>query len=110
VKLDANCNLIYNTSFKEALNGSTVTIMIKWLCSEMKSSVIYQNVPCIFDYCHVIYCWPSSHAIIVVDIYTEQDIVSSNALDSLGINGDKVTVNILLNYPAQSYHQTLTEG
>jgi hypothetical protein len=36
----------------------------------------------------------------VVDIYTEQDIVSSNALDSLEINGDKVTVNILLNYPA----------
>ncbi|CAC9647111.1 iron-sulfur cluster carrier protein ApbC [bacterium endosymbiont of Bathymodiolus sp. 5 South] len=46
----------------------------------------------------------------VVDIYTEQDIVSSNALDSLEINGDKVTVNILLNYPAQSYHQTLTDA
>jgi hypothetical protein len=30
-------------------------------------SVIYQNVPCIFDYRHVIYCWPSSHAITVVD-------------------------------------------
>jgi hypothetical protein len=37
-------------------------------------------------------------------------IVSSNALDSLEINGDKVTVNILLNYPAQSYHQTLTDA
>jgi ATP-binding protein involved in chromosome partitioning len=32
----------------------------------------------------------------VVDIYTEQDIVSSNALDSIEINGDKVTINILL--------------
>ncbi|CAC9493817.1 [4Fe-4S] cluster assembly scaffold protein Mrp (ApbC) [uncultured Gammaproteobacteria bacterium] len=46
----------------------------------------------------------------VVDIYTEQDIVSSNTLDSIEINGNKVTVNILLNYPAQSYHQTLTDA
>jgi metal-sulfur cluster biosynthetic enzyme len=46
----------------------------------------------------------------VVDIYTEQDIVSSNALDSIEINGDKVTINILLSYPAQSYHQTLTDA
>jgi ATP-binding protein involved in chromosome partitioning len=41
---------------------------------------------------------------------TEQDIVSSNALDSIEINGDKVTINILLSYPAQSYHQTLTDA
>ncbi|CAB9543291.1 [4Fe-4S] cluster assembly scaffold protein Mrp (ApbC) [uncultured Gammaproteobacteria bacterium] len=46
----------------------------------------------------------------VVDIYTEQDIVSSNALDSTEINGDKIIINIVLNYPAQSYHQTLTEA
>lgn len=44
----------------------------------------------------------------VVDIYTEQNIVSSNVLDSIQIDGNKITVNIVLNYPAQSYHQTLT--
>jgi ATP-binding protein involved in chromosome partitioning len=38
----------------------------------------------------------------VVDIYTEQDIVSSNALDSLEINGDKVPVNILLKFRAST--------
>lgn len=46
----------------------------------------------------------------VTDIYTEQDIVTSNEVDSIGINSDKVTINILLSYPAQSYHQALSDA
>ncbi|SMN12732.1 Scaffold protein for [4Fe-4S] cluster assembly ApbC, MRP-like [Bathymodiolus heckerae thiotrophic gill symbiont] len=46
----------------------------------------------------------------VVDIYTKQDIVSSNSLDSIEIDKDKVTINIVLSYPAQSYHQTLSDA
>jgi ATP-binding protein involved in chromosome partitioning len=46
----------------------------------------------------------------VVDIYTEQDIITSNTVDSIEIDDDKVSVNIVLNYPAQSYHQTLTDA
>lgn len=45
----------------------------------------------------------------VNDIYTEQDIVTSKEVDSIEINGDKVTVNIVLGYPAQGYHQALTD-
>jgi ATP-binding protein involved in chromosome partitioning len=44
----------------------------------------------------------------VVDIYTEQDIVSSNALDSTEINGDKIIINIVLNYP--HYTRRINEG
>ena len=46
----------------------------------------------------------------VVDIYTEQDLVASHAVDSIDIDGDKVTVNIVLGYPAASYHQTLADA
>lgn len=46
----------------------------------------------------------------VVDIYTEQDIVSSNAVDNIEIDGDKVTVNIVMGYPASGYHQTLKDA
>jgi ATP-binding protein involved in chromosome partitioning len=46
----------------------------------------------------------------VVDIYTEIDIVSSHAVDSITIDGDKVTVDILLGYPAQGYHQALSSA
>ncbi len=42
----------------------------------------------------------------VTDIYTEQGIIA----DSIEINDDKVTISILLNYPAQSYHQELTDS
>lgn len=45
----------------------------------------------------------------VVDIYTEQDIVSSHAVDSIEIDNDKVSINIVLSYPAQSYHQQLSD-
>lgn len=44
----------------------------------------------------------------ITDIYTEQDIVTSNEVDSIEINANKVVVNILLSYPAQSYHQELS--
>ncbi|SFV78195.1 Scaffold protein for [4Fe-4S] cluster assembly ApbC, MRP-like [hydrothermal vent metagenome] len=46
----------------------------------------------------------------VVDIYTEIDIVSSHAVDSITIDGDQVTVDILLGYPAQGYHQALSSA
>lgn len=46
----------------------------------------------------------------VVDIYTKQDIITSNEVDSIEINDDKVVINIVLNYPAQSYHQELTDA
>jgi len=45
----------------------------------------------------------------VVDIHTEQDIVSSNAVDSININGDEAEINVVLSYPAQSYHQILVD-
>ncbi|BAF61644.1 iron-sulfur cluster carrier protein ApbC [Candidatus Vesicomyidisocius calyptogenae] len=41
----------------------------------------------------------------IVDIYTEQNIISSN---NINIDGDKVQINIELNYPANSYHTTLS--
>jgi len=45
----------------------------------------------------------------VVDKYTEQDIVSSNAINSIDINGDKVEISLELNYPAQGYHAELSK-
>ncbi len=45
----------------------------------------------------------------IVDIYTEQDIVSSNAIDGIEIDNNKVHINVVLNYPAQSYQQKLTD-
>jgi len=44
----------------------------------------------------------------VNDIYTEQDIVSSNTVDSITIDGDLVVVNVLLQYPAKGYHEKLS--
>jgi len=46
----------------------------------------------------------------VVDIHTNQDIVTSKSVDSIEINGSDVKVVIELNYPAQSYHQTLIDS
>jgi ATP-binding protein involved in chromosome partitioning len=43
----------------------------------------------------------------VEDIYLEQDIISSKIVDNISINNDCVEVNILLGYPAQSYHSKL---
>lgn len=39
----------------------------------------------------------------VVDIYTQKSIIAD-----IKINNDKVAVNVILNYPAQSYHKTLS--
>lgn len=44
----------------------------------------------------------------VVDIYTEQDIVTSHAIDNITIEGNKVGVNLVLGYPAQGYHKDLS--
>ena len=43
----------------------------------------------------------------VIDIYTEEDIVSSNSVDSITIDGDQVTIDVVLGYPADSYHSKL---
>ncbi|MDB3893577.1 iron-sulfur cluster carrier protein ApbC [Candidatus Thioglobus sp.] len=45
----------------------------------------------------------------VVDKYTEQDIVSSNAINNINIDGDKVEITIELNYPAKGYHDELSK-
>ncbi len=45
----------------------------------------------------------------VVDKYTEQDIVSSNAINTIDIEGDKVEITIELNYPAKGYHDELSK-
>lgn len=42
----------------------------------------------------------------VIDIYTEKSVVA----DSIDINGNKVVVHIVMNYPAQSYHSTLSDA
>lgn len=45
----------------------------------------------------------------VVDKYTEQDIVSSNAINSIEFDGDKVEITVELNYPAKGYHNELSQ-
>ena len=45
----------------------------------------------------------------VVDKYTEQDIVSSNAVNSIEFDGDKVEITVELNYPAKGYHNELSQ-
>jgi ATP-binding protein involved in chromosome partitioning len=45
----------------------------------------------------------------VVDKYTEQDIVSSNAINNINIDGDKVEITVELNYPAKGYHDELSK-
>ncbi len=42
----------------------------------------------------------------VVDIYTQKSITT----DGVEINGDKVSVNITLNYPAKGYHDALSSA
>ena len=46
----------------------------------------------------------------VIDIHTNQDIVTSKSINSIEVNGSNVNVVIELNYPAQSYHQTLIDS
>ncbi len=44
----------------------------------------------------------------VVDKYTGQDIISSNAVNEINIDGDNVEVVVELNYPARGYHDELS--
>ena len=46
----------------------------------------------------------------VIDVHTEQDIVSSNAVEAINIDGDAVEIQVVLNYPAKSYHPILSEN
>jgi len=46
----------------------------------------------------------------VVDKYTEKDIVSSNAINSIEFDGDKVEITVELNYPAKGYHNELSQN
>jgi len=46
----------------------------------------------------------------VIDIHTNQDIVTSKSINAIEVNGSDVNVVIELNYPAQSYHQTLIDS
>lgn len=43
----------------------------------------------------------------VNDAYTEQDIISSNTVDSISVDNGCVKVNVVLGYPANSYHAKL---
>ncbi|WP_428087128.1 iron-sulfur cluster carrier protein ApbC [Candidatus Thioglobus sp.] len=45
----------------------------------------------------------------VVDKYTEQDIVSSNTINDISIEGDQVAITLELNYPAKGYHDELSK-
>ena len=45
----------------------------------------------------------------VVDKYTEQDIVSSNAINNIDIKDNQVEVTVELNYPAKGYHDELSK-
>jgi ATP-binding protein involved in chromosome partitioning len=43
----------------------------------------------------------------VVDPHTGQDLVASGALKGVGVDGDKVAVDIVLAYPARGWHDVL---
>jgi ATP-binding protein involved in chromosome partitioning len=45
----------------------------------------------------------------VIDKYTEQDIVSSNAINNINIDDGKIVITLELNYPAKGYHNELTK-
>ena len=42
------------------------------------------------------------------DPYLEKDLVSSNAIKAIEVDGNKVKVNVSLGFPASGYHDTLT--
>jgi len=46
---------------------------------------------------------------LVVDPNSGQDLVASNSIKGIGIDGDKVAVDIVLGYPAATYADTLAE-
>jgi ATP-binding protein involved in chromosome partitioning len=44
-----------------------------------------------------------------VDQYLEQDLVSSKAVKNISVDGDKVTVDVVLGFPSKGYQATLAE-
>lgn len=46
----------------------------------------------------------------VIDKHTEIDLVSGKAVKNITIDGNKVNIDIELNYPAQSYHEALAKS
>jgi ATP-binding protein involved in chromosome partitioning len=43
----------------------------------------------------------------VVDPHTERDLVSEGSVKGIGADGDRVSVDLVLGYPARSWHETL---
>jgi ATP-binding protein involved in chromosome partitioning len=43
-----------------------------------------------------------------VDPYLEKDLVSAKAIKDIKVDGDKVSIDVQLGFPAQGYHDTLT--
>lgn len=46
----------------------------------------------------------------VVDKHTSQDIVSSKAIKAINIEGNKLNIEVVLKYPANSYHDELKQS
>ena len=46
----------------------------------------------------------------VVDKYTSQDIVSSESIKGINIEGNKLNIEVVLKYPASSYHDELKQA
>ena len=44
----------------------------------------------------------------VIDPYLEKDLVAAKAVKNISIDGDQVTVDVLLGYPAKGWHEKLT--
>ncbi len=45
----------------------------------------------------------------IIDPHTGQDLVASGALKGVGVDGDKVAVDIVLAYPARGWHDALVQ-
>lgn len=45
----------------------------------------------------------------IKDIYFDEDLMSAKAIKNITIDGNAVTIDVELNYPAKSYHQTLSD-
>ena len=46
----------------------------------------------------------------VVDKHNSQDIVSSKSIKAINIDGDKLSIEVILKYPANSYHEELKQA
>jgi ATP-binding protein involved in chromosome partitioning len=45
----------------------------------------------------------------IVDPHTEQDLIAGGAVKGVGVDGDKVAVDIVLAYPARGWHDALAQ-